>query len=681
MSNKNKIIKPLPPLQCIQNFPYVDESINAINNWQLLQKVWAKCGEVIDLSNLTQEQQIELYNYVTNYFSQLDVQDEIDKKLDSMVTDGSLTTLINNYFNNVNKQISSINNKVNSIVTPSPAGVFSTLDELESSQNTDKNRIYVVQETGNWYYWNGTNWVSGGTYQATKIADNSINNFQTQFLKQGKNKLLFLNTIAKGINVSMQENGHTSFAGTASSAPAHAECGQFYIDTIEDYILEFKIFAGSKPTFFIYDENDELIFTIPMATNKMTLNFKKTGLYTIKLYVPVGNNINCELYGSLMKSSDINISDFFRNYFKSSYMLNKTNELDIEKNPIFKLLNYTILNTFKNTIGIIDTRNVTLQFEGQNYIVYNRLYNPYIDTEDKIHVDYRRLDILNPNINNKVELIKENSLNICYLDKNCEVQSVGFTDFATTIDINDIILFTYFCSGNKIVSINTFDNNFQILGLVNNRTDFNNLSFNAIGDSLTYGFITSTNRLTTPYPEAVKNQLNLAGAYNNGVSGSTIANINQYSISSDERLNNYENAGVIAIMGGTNDYYNNIELGNLETEAENNFYGGYKKILNKLITNNPTSFIFTIIPPCSRYQANRLNEQNYSWLDMSNAIKEISKYFGVACLDMNSLGQLGYVNKNTWTVDGTHFNQEYVSNVFAPKVANFIYNNIQKLPN
>ena len=586
-----------------------------------------------------------------------------------------------NNINSLSNSINDLDNKISSVASGSPAGAFATLDDLKNSQTTDKTKVYVVQETGGWYFWNGTEWTLGGTYQATEIADNTINNFQTQFLKQGKNKLLFFNKITKGINVSMSENGRTTFVGTASSTPAQAECGQFYIDTIENYILEFKIFAGSKPTFYIYDENNELIFTIPSARNKMTLNFKKTGLYTIKLYVQQGNNINCELYGSLMKSSDINISDFFRNYFKSSYMLNKTNELDIEKNPIFKLLNYTILNTLKNTIGIIDTQNVTLQFQGQNYIVYNRLYNPYIDTEDKIHVDYRRLDILNPNINNKVELIKENSLNICYLDKNCVVQSVGFTDFATTIDINDIILFTYFCSGNKIVSINTFDNNFQILGLVNENSDFNNISLNAIGDSLTYGFITSTTRLITPYPEAVKNQLNLAGAYNNGVSGSTIANINQYSISSDERLNNYENAGVIAIMGGTNDYYNNSVLGNLETEDEKTFYGGYKKILTKLITDNPKSLIFTIIPPCTRYKANKLNEQNYTWLDMSNAIKEISSYFGVACLDMNSLGQLGFLNSKTWTSDNTHFNQQYVSNIFAPKIANFIYNNLQKLPN
>lgn len=105
--NENKIIKSLPPLQCIQNFPYVDESINAINDWQLLQKVWAKCNEVVNLSNLTQKEQQDLYNYVSNYFNNLDVQEEIDKKLDEMAESGELEEIINEHI------FSDLNNKIN----------------------------------------------------------------------------------------------------------------------------------------------------------------------------------------------------------------------------------------------------------------------------------------------------------------------------------------------------------------------------------------------------------------------------------------------------------------------------------------------------------------------------------------------------------------------------------------
>ena len=50
MTNINKV-RLLPHLQCIQNFPYVDESINAINDWQILQKYGAKIDEIINSIN------------------------------------------------------------------------------------------------------------------------------------------------------------------------------------------------------------------------------------------------------------------------------------------------------------------------------------------------------------------------------------------------------------------------------------------------------------------------------------------------------------------------------------------------------------------------------------------------------------------------------------------------------
>lgn len=41
----------------------------------------------------------ELYNYVNNYFSNLDVQNEIDNKLNEMAADGTLASIIASYVN------------------------------------------------------------------------------------------------------------------------------------------------------------------------------------------------------------------------------------------------------------------------------------------------------------------------------------------------------------------------------------------------------------------------------------------------------------------------------------------------------------------------------------------------------------------------------------------------------
>ena len=60
---------------------------------------------VTELQNLY----IELKNYVDNYFTNLDVQNEIDTKLDEMVSNGTFDNIINQkLFNNINNKI--INN-------------------------------------------------------------------------------------------------------------------------------------------------------------------------------------------------------------------------------------------------------------------------------------------------------------------------------------------------------------------------------------------------------------------------------------------------------------------------------------------------------------------------------------------------------------------------------------------
>lgn len=69
---------------------------------ELLYKLIAKINEVVESQNQTNENFDELYalfiqlkEYVNNYFKNLDVQEEINNKLDEMVADGTLDKIIN----------------------------------------------------------------------------------------------------------------------------------------------------------------------------------------------------------------------------------------------------------------------------------------------------------------------------------------------------------------------------------------------------------------------------------------------------------------------------------------------------------------------------------------------------------------------------------------------------------
>ena len=59
-----------------------------------------------------QELYVKLKNYVDNYFNNLDVQDEINNKLDKMVSDGTFDTIINQtLFNQINTDINNLYTK------------------------------------------------------------------------------------------------------------------------------------------------------------------------------------------------------------------------------------------------------------------------------------------------------------------------------------------------------------------------------------------------------------------------------------------------------------------------------------------------------------------------------------------------------------------------------------------
>lgn len=88
-------------MQQLTNFPYIEEDFDALTNYELLSKVVEYLNKVIANENEQNESIIELYNsfndlknYVDNYFENLDVQDEINNKLDEMVEDGTLQDII-----------------------------------------------------------------------------------------------------------------------------------------------------------------------------------------------------------------------------------------------------------------------------------------------------------------------------------------------------------------------------------------------------------------------------------------------------------------------------------------------------------------------------------------------------------------------------------------------------------
>lgn len=85
----------------LQNFPFIEEDFDALTDYELLCKVVQYLNMVIDHQNAVDEKIdglvegfAELKSYVDNYFENLDVQEEINNKLEDMADKGELATII-----------------------------------------------------------------------------------------------------------------------------------------------------------------------------------------------------------------------------------------------------------------------------------------------------------------------------------------------------------------------------------------------------------------------------------------------------------------------------------------------------------------------------------------------------------------------------------------------------------
>lgn len=92
----------------LENFPFIENDFEAINNYRLFSKVVEYLNKTIDNVNVLGQ----LVESFSDYFDNLDVQEEINNKLDEMATDGTLENIINQeIFGNINNAIALINSE------------------------------------------------------------------------------------------------------------------------------------------------------------------------------------------------------------------------------------------------------------------------------------------------------------------------------------------------------------------------------------------------------------------------------------------------------------------------------------------------------------------------------------------------------------------------------------------
>lgn len=341
---------------------------------------------------------LTLKSYVDNYFENLDVQTEINNKLDAMAEDGTLTTLIGNYVypiladfesdvnetlseqtlaintlqTTVNNSLTTINTKVDSLASGSPAGVYDTVSDLTTA-DPDHSKIYVVAENGNWYYYDAstTSWVAGGVYQAS-VDPNDVEKLRSDIDHIVSDvdvlyNLVDADSMTDGGFINPNSGNLVTTTGYAYSDSIEVKANQEYnvdskgnvygafYNNSNTYISGFKF----EPNQLIYVTNS---FTTPASAKYMKISCIDSATEDLKVY----------LDGAAILNPDITISTT-QVIDKNAYNLIKYTELNVGSGQTYATLREAFAACTNPTY--YNRYIVNFYGDGTEYNMYNDFTN------------------------------------------------------------------------------------------------------------------------------------------------------------------------------------------------------------------------------------------------------------------------------------------------------------------
>lgn len=635
-----------------------------------------------------------LQDYINNYFDNLDVQEEINKKLDNMAEDGSLTNLlnivvdnriiplideqnnnigiINNKVENQYEIIDNINSKVNSVSSGSPSGSYATEQDLINA-NPDHSKIYVVRSNNKWYYYNTSlnSWSIGGDYLSNNVKIDTISSTN-----------IFLNNIT--------DNNTNPFliAGKYYGAD-----GEFIINNNWFSTIKFPVNEGD-----IINVNNALQdYLIKWDNNKAYIGKINAGSTTTSAEYVVENNVKYVSF-NIFKSnqidnlSNINItinSNSIFNHYNLKWFELQNKEINPEKinsleNSSKNLLKFLIRGSYYNEQGD--------PIENSNW---NRTkYKIPIKAYDKIEViNGRGITILI--MNNNDEVIQayphtfEQPLTLTYyISENFVSQNASYILFNVTnmdldnydLKINGRSIFNIYSFEWLNINYDNLSNEIKNLLNTTNKNKWYDKKLVMYGDSIVAG-----SPGTTPYSTLLKNYLELNTSTNEGVSGRPIAdgtpNGSGTVTTVANTINNYNNYDLVIIAGGTNDFKLNVPLGEILNVNSNNydrntFTGAYQHLIENIIKTKSTIRLILMTPlqrNNSGYDIYYTNSANCKLSDYCQRIKELGQLYSLPVIDMYSNSGMNLINLFDYTLDGLHPNNtgyELLTDYLAHQLVN-----------
>lgn len=592
-----------------------------------------------EVSEELQAKFIELKGYVDNYFDNLDVQDEINNKLDGLVADGTLELLIGAYIqpridaqnlrigsvetdvstfeDTVNGTVSQLRAEIQSVASGSPL-VASSTDDM-----TDTTKTYVNTTDGKWYYYDGDSWEIGGTYQAAGISDGTVT----------------LDTLATDTKENLNYRINVKDMGRFS--------GDIPLD-LTDNLVNKAVASGA-----VIGSDSNIRVSTPNL-----------------IYVPFGYTIQCSGTSGMVVNAYFFNEDF-------EYTTN-SRQIQAETSKVFiypRLWKYARLEFKYSNNGAIAPSDITsavkIKLEkscrldndntiGTNLINTYTAQNGYLNSSAPYvlasSTSYKTCQPIKVKAGtqyyvNSLRLfaLYDNDLN--YISDS--IVSSATTDYTVTPTQDGYAVVSYstgvtpiMCegsTGNYVPYTETLpayvqlQNTSNLGGIIASKNNLTGKKYVALGDSFTHGDFSNAPEdnyhiesgtyagqyKVYPYLIGNRNDMVIVNLAQNGMTMTKINNDWSNYISNGVLANIPADTDYITIKIGINDNpgHQDATLGTITDDRDDTFYGRFNRVMTYLITNFPDAKIGIIV------------SNGQTSLDFVNAAINIAKKYGVAYLN------------------------------------------------
>jgi lysophospholipase L1-like esterase len=514
---------------------------------------------------------------------------------------------------------SNLQTQINRLASGSPL-VASSVEGM-----TDTTKTYVNTTDGNWYYYNGANWVVGGVYQATGLSTTDtdlINSFKFFLnLFNGKYNLAFP-------NLGFIQNGvYTDYTGST-----YYTSDYILIDLMRNIDLSVFVPNSTSVTVFsVYDSNKNYLDG-NNTSYKNLMDIVGAKYIRVSYNFTTTNGIPIVVKNDLRKLSSKKL--YVNNGFKTldCGLRNGVYSSGVPEESTTRVSSLEHLKVFnlEYKIKVNENYQITLQLFDTNkkftrYILWaNEIY--FTPSKDECYLLFN---------------IKRNDEGALTVDSKDDI-NIQMTEYISVLE-NDALLNEY-------------------LPKVHNR--WKNKTINFLGDSITAGL-----NVGIENSWVVKCSEILQANYNNyGISNSTIANPNN-SGSNDPMCLRYmdmsNNADLVVVLAGRNDYRSvSMPLGTINDTDNSTFYGGLKTLVEGLWNKYPLKTIVFCTPFKARVsEASEKRDNEWSnnvglyQESYNNAIKEVCKMYAIPVIDLYNEGTFNSWNdtaREVWFTDTIH---------------------------